>query len=73
MTDLEQMMVERNIGDYDVAAAYLRAKAVDERGSSTMDAGTTTKQEGFKEIAADPEGWGKMRDHEGVHADDLSR
>lgn len=62
MADLEKFMVERNIGDYEVAASYRRSK---EPKQSDADFGTGDhfwnhqKQDGFAEIAADPEAWGR--------------
>ena len=59
MADLEKFMVERKIGDYDVAASYRAAK---EPKQSDADSGREhfwnyPKQDGFKEISEDAEGW----------------
>lgn len=74
MKDLEQMMVERNIGDYDVAATYKASKTP--KVSEPTAAWDSTRwhherQDGFAEIAKDPEAWGRneltkafMQDHE---------
>jgi hypothetical protein len=61
MERLEKLMVERNIGDYEVAASYLaskepKASEPDNWDNSRWDHG---KKEGFAEIAKDPEGWGR--------------
>jgi hypothetical protein len=59
MKDLEKMMVERNIGDYDAAAAYKAA-----RDPKPVDAQFNThwehhKKAGWDDIAKDPEAWGR--------------
>jgi hypothetical protein len=62
MKDLEKMMVERNIGDYDVAANYKAAK-----DPKPVDAQFTSqhwehsKKPGWEEISKDPEGWGRKQ------------
>jgi hypothetical protein len=70
MTDLEKFMVERNIGDYEVAATY-RATQNPKTSEALIDdqRWNHTKQEGFKEIAADPEGWGRMEIMKALHND----
>jgi hypothetical protein len=61
MNDLEKFMVERNIGDYEVAASYRAAQNPKPSDGGLDDQRWNhAKQEGFKEIAADPEAWGKM-------------
>jgi len=62
MKDLEKMMVDRNIGDYDVAASYMASKQP--KTSEPTAAFDSTrwhheKQDGFAEIAKDPEAWGR--------------
>jgi len=63
MKRLEDLMVERNIGDYEVAAEYMFSR--EPRMSDGQDAGYDSqfwnheRQDTFKEIAADPEGWGR--------------
>ena len=62
MTRLEQMMVERNIGDYEVAASYMAAREPrPSDGSNAFDSQfwQHEKKDLFKEIAADPEEWGR--------------
>jgi len=63
MTDLENFMKERNIGDYEVAASYRHSK---EPKASEADADTGrdhfwnhAQQDGFADISKDPEGWGR--------------
>ena len=60
MKDLEAFMVERNIGDYDVAASYKASK--EPRASEPTWDSTRwhhEKQDGFAEIAKDPEAWAR--------------
>ena len=60
MTDLEKFMVEKGIGDYDVAATYKVAKnpkSVEPSLEGHM--WNHHKRDEFKAIAADPEGWGQ--------------
>jgi hypothetical protein len=70
MTRLEKMMVEKRIGDYDVAASYMASKeppsASEPFDNSRWDHG---KQQGFAEIAKDPEGWGRGEILKAIHAD----
>jgi hypothetical protein len=60
MQDLEKFMLEKNVGDYEVAARYRAAKEPKPAEPSYKDpyynfsAGDT-----FKEIAKDPEAWGR--------------
>ena len=60
MTKLEKFMEDRYVGDYDVAASYFAAQQ-----PKSIEAATDThfwnhqKQAGFKEIASDPEAWGR--------------
>ena len=60
MEDLEKFMVERNIGDYEVAASYQASKNP-KPSDATFNDGRWNhdKAPGFKDIAADPEGWGR--------------
>jgi hypothetical protein len=70
MTDLEKMMVDRNIGDYEVAASY---KASKDPKPSDSDFNTGRwdypNQPGFADIAKDPEGWGRNEIMKALHAD----
>lgn len=59
MKRLEDMMVERNIGDYEAAATYMASKeprAVESHGSQHF--WNHEKQDSFAEISKDPEKWG---------------
>lgn len=62
MKRLEELMVERNIGDYEVAATYMgsRNPRVSD-GTAEYDSGfwNHEKQDIFKEIVADPEAYGR--------------
>jgi hypothetical protein len=60
MKRLEAMMVERNIGDYEVAASYMAAKEP-KTSEPTFDnqRWNHQKADGFAEIAKDPEEWGR--------------
>jgi|SRR5215469_3186349 len=63
MKRLEDFMVERNVGDYEVAAEHFASR--NPRMSDGQDAGYDSqfwhheRQDTFKEIAADPEEWGR--------------
>lgn len=62
MADLEKFMIDNNVGSYDVAATYKAAKAP--KTSEPTAAWDSTrwhheKQDGFAEIAKDPEAWGR--------------
>ena len=63
MADLEKFMLEKNIGDYEVAASY-RASKEPKQSDADADAGRDhfwnhSKQEGFADISADPEKWAR--------------
>jgi hypothetical protein len=62
MTRLEKMMVDRNIGDYE-AAAMLMVSKEPKPISNTGDWDNTRwhhdRQDGFADIAKDPEAWGR--------------
>jgi hypothetical protein len=70
MGRLEKMMVERNIGDYEVAAQYLASK---EPKPTDADFNTGRwdfpNQPGFADIAKDPEGWGRNEILKALRAD----
>lgn len=61
MGKLEKLMVERNIGDYEVAASYMASKepAASEPDNWDHSRWNHDKKENFAEIAKDPEGWGR--------------
>jgi hypothetical protein len=60
MGKLEQLMIERNIGDYE-AAAMLMASKEPRASDATFDQSHWhhEKSDGFAEIAKDPEAWGR--------------
>jgi len=63
MADLEKFMLERNIGDYEVAASY-RASKEPKQSEADADDGRDhfwnhSQQQGFAEISADPEKWAR--------------
>ena len=70
MKKLEDLMIERNIGDYDVAASYMASKE-----PKTSDAGYDDtrwhheQQPGWQEIAKDPEAWGRNEIMKSLRAD----
>lgn len=70
MTDLEKFMVEHNVGDYEVAATYHAVKNP-KPSEATFDdqRWNHSKQEGFAEIAKDPEAWGKAEIMKALHND----
>jgi len=62
MTRLEKLMLDRNIGDYEVAASYMASREPKvSDGESGYDTGfwNHQKNDQFEEIAKDPEGWGR--------------
>jgi hypothetical protein len=60
MEDLEKLMVERNVGDYDVAAQYMASKEPKPiEASFSDDRWNHAKTPGFAEIAKDPEEWAR--------------
>jgi hypothetical protein len=74
MTELEQFMVDHNVGDYEVAATYKASK--EPRPSDvTFNDGRWNhdKAPGFAEIAKDPEGWGRSEILKSLYADEERR
>jgi hypothetical protein len=60
MEKLEKLMVERNVGDYDVAAQYMASKEPKpSEATFTEDRWNHSKAPGFAEIAKDPEEWAR--------------
>jgi len=60
MGELEKFMQEKGVGDYEVAAGYRAAKNPPVMKDGWDDSRWNhEKRDGFKEIAADPEGWGR--------------
>jgi hypothetical protein len=70
MEDLEKMMVERNIGDYEVAAEWMATKNP-RPSDATFNDGRWNhdRAPGFAEIAKDPEGWGRNEILKSLYAD----
>lgn len=70
MTDLEKFMVEKNIGDYDVAATY-KVQKDPKPSEATFDSykWNHEKAPGFAEIAKDPEGWGRSEILKAIRTD----
>jgi hypothetical protein len=74
MKELEDFMVKENVGSYEVAAGY-RASKEPKQSDADQDDGRDhfwnhSKQEGFKEIAADPEAWGRKEIIKALRADE---
>lgn len=71
MEELEQMMVERNIGDYEVAATYKASKEPRPSEATGFDDGRWNHKDApnFAEIAKDPEGWGRNEILKSLYAD----
>jgi hypothetical protein len=69
MTRLEKMMIEKKIGDYDVAASYMAAKEPSASEPVDQSRWNHGKQEGFAEISKDPEGWGRGEILKAIYAD----
>ena len=63
MEDVEKFMVEKNVGDYDVAASYLASKEPPPPSQATAGYQDQywhhDKQPGWTEITKDPEGWAR--------------
>ena len=60
MKELEDFMIKENVGSYDVAATYKATKDPKPVDATYHDGlWNHTKQDGFKEIAQDPEGWAR--------------
>lgn len=72
MGRLEQMMIDRNIGDYEAAAVLMASKEpkpIDETGGGDRHFYNFDKQDTFKEIAKDPEAWGRAEIMKAIHTD----
>ena len=74
MEDLEKFMVDKNVGDYEVAASYMASKNP-KPSEATFNDGRWNhdKAPGFKEIAADPEGWGRSEILKALYNDEERR
>jgi hypothetical protein len=71
MKEMEKWMVEKNVGDYDVAASYRAQKnpKVSEPAEDRMY-WHHERQNNFAEIAKDPEGWGRSEIMKALRADE---
>ena len=70
MERLEKLMVEKNIGDYEAAATYMASKEP-RPAEATFDNThwRHEKQDGFEEIAKDPEAWGRNQIMQAIRTD----
>ena len=70
MKQLEDLMLEKNIGDYEAAATYHASKNP-KASQPTFDnfRWNHDRQDSFKQISADPEGWARQELLNAVHAD----
>jgi hypothetical protein len=70
MGDMEKWMVEKNVGDYDVAASY-RVQKDPKVSEAAFDTARWSyeKQPSFSEIAKDPEGWGRTEILKAIRTD----
>jgi len=71
MTDLEKFMTEKNVGDYEVAATYKASKTprASEPTSHHGEPWGHGNNETFREIAKDPEAWGRGEIMKALRAD----
>jgi hypothetical protein len=71
MVRLEDWMLENNVGSYEVAAAY-KASKEPQTSEPEYDAGHWhhDRQEGFAEIAKDPESWARNEILQAIHRDE---
>lgn len=72
MKRMESMMVERNIGDYEAAAALMASKEPKTSDTSSDWHGGRwdhDKQEGWADIAKDPEGYARKEIMGAIHRD----
>jgi hypothetical protein len=72
MKEVEKLMVDRNIGDYEVAASYVasqRPEPSDDDHSFGRHFWNHSQQDQFKEIADDPEAWARKEIAQAVRAD----
>jgi hypothetical protein len=71
MKDLEKFMLENNVANYDVAATYKAAKSprASEPTSQHGMPWAHTADETFREIAKDPEAWGRGEILKAIRAD----
>lgn len=70
MADLEKFMVDNNVGSYEVAASYKASQNPKPSDAAFDDQRWNhSKQEGFKEMVADPEAWGRNEIMKALHND----
>jgi hypothetical protein len=70
MEKLEKFMVEKNVGDYEVAASYMASKEPKTSEPSFDNfRWNYDKKDGFAEIAKDPEAWGRSEILRALHND----
>ena len=74
MEELEQFMVDNNVGSYEVAAGY-KASKEPKPSDVTFNDGRWNhdKAPNFKEVAADPEGWGRSEILKALYNDEERR
>ena len=72
MEDLEKLMVERNVGDYDIAAQYMASKEPKpSEATFTDDRWNHSKAPAFAEIAKDPEEWARSEILKSLRNDEM--
>jgi hypothetical protein len=71
MADLEKFMIDKNVGDYEVAAGY-RIQKEPKVSEGGVDTGRWhhEKQPEWQQIAKDPEGWGRAEILKAIRADE---
>lgn len=73
MGKLEKLMIDRNIGDYEVAANYMAAKEPKASDAAGGEWDNTRwhheRKDGFAEISKDPEGWGRNEIMKAIQTD----
>jgi hypothetical protein len=71
MSDMEKWMIDRNVGDYEVAAGY-RIQREPKVSDGNLDTARWQyeKQPGWAEIAKDPEAWGRAEILKAIRADE---
>jgi hypothetical protein len=74
MEELEQFMVDHNVGDYEVAAGYKASKEPRPSDVTHSDGRWNhDKAPGFQEIAKDPEGWARDEILKSLYSDEERR
>ena len=69
MGRLEKMMIDRNIGNYEDAAELMAAREPKPIGATHDHFYNFEKQDTFKEIAKDPEAWGRAEIMKAIQTD----